>query len=568
MRQPQTGIFGTLARLLAFGADDRGTIAITSAMFFVIAISASALVVDVGALYLDKRKAQGVADLAAMAAAGDPDRAQAAAVATLRSNGITATTAMTVETGRYEPDAGRAVGDRFTPGLAPVNAARVRFTKTGPSYFAKTFNSTCCGIRVGALAYKPQLATFSIGSRLASVREGVVNGVLGSLLGGNVNLSLMDYNALAAADISLLDFSNALATRLSLTGGTYDQLFSGSANVGDIIAALASVTDRNGNTTASSALRLLGSQSNASAKTVSLSSLLDFGALNDKVVGTAAPGSFKAMQILSGAATISNGKKNIVNLDLGATVPGLLSVKADIAIGEPPQNSPWAAVGERGATIRTAQTRVRITAEVGGTGLLAGLRLRVPLYVDAAYAKGRLSKVACASDGTGSATVGVTPGIAVAAIGDVANGAFTDFNVDATINKATIVQTSLNLLLLSVDLKVLGRAVANAGNMSETPVTFTAAEISAGTKHTVSTNSLAQSLLTSLLGQLALEVQLTPLAITTPSAVTALVGGILASAAAPLDAVVFNILNTLGVHVGEADVWVQGVQCRGAALAG
>lgn len=55
----------------------------------------------------------------------------------------------------------------------------------------------------------------------------MLNAVLGRLLGANLSLSVMDYNALASANIDLFQFSNALATRVGLKAVTYGDLVAG-----------------------------------------------------------------------------------------------------------------------------------------------------------------------------------------------------------------------------------------------------------------------------------------------------------------------------------------------------
>src|SRR5690606_29438243 len=106
-----------------------------------------------------------------------------------------------------------------------------------------------------------------------------------------------------------------------------------------------------------------------------------------------------------------------VGLDLGATVPGLLSVSVDLGIGEPPQKSPWFTIGAGGEVVRTAQTRLRVVAEIGNHNALAGLlgaRIRIPLYLELAYAEARLKSVACPTGRPESVEVKVAarPGIA------------------------------------------------------------------------------------------------------------------------------------------------------------
>src|SRR3546814_2928366 len=57
----------------------RASISITTAFGMTMLIGSAAFAVDLGSLYLDRRKLQGIADAAAMAAAGRPGEERAAA---------------------------------------------------------------------------------------------------------------------------------------------------------------------------------------------------------------------------------------------------------------------------------------------------------------------------------------------------------------------------------------------------------------------------------------------------------------------------------------------------------
>lgn len=46
----------------------------------------------------------------------------------------------------------------------------------------------------------------------------------------------------------------------------------------------------------------------------------------------------------------------------------------------------------------------------------------------------------------------------------------------------------------------------------------------------------------------------------------ALVGGILGAATGSLDQLLASVLSSLGVGLGQADVWVTGIRCDGAVL--
>lgn len=540
-----------------FCRDDKGGIAIIACAFFMVGIACAALAVDVGSLYLEKRKSQGIADLAAMAAAGDLAHAEAAARATLVANKMNMQeTTFTVELGHYEANASKAVAARFVIGALPYNAARVTVTKPGKIFFAKTFADNCCQMTVTALAANAQLATFSLGTRLAALREGVVNSMLSGLLGGSVNLSVADYNAIASANVGLLQFGKALATQLNLTGVSYNEVLTANASVGNVLNALAAVTT---SASAQVALRKIANQSSAASVSVPLPSMVSFGPLgylgvSDPITGV--DPQFNLMDIVNAATTIAgNGK--LISIDLGATIPGVASLTLDVALGQPAQQSPWAAVGQAEAKVHTAQMRARLVAEVGGTGILAATRVRLPIFISGAYADGRLTNIACAADGTGSVTVGAKPGVAYATVGEVSDADLTNFNSNPVATKATMV----DLLLIKV--KAYTDPAIQVTNTSESSVTFSQSDINNKTIKRVSTRNIVETLVSSLVSGLHLE--LGPL---TTSAVTPLIGGLLAPVASPLDQVVYTLLSSLGIRLGEVDVRVHGVRCGGSVLAG
>lgn len=544
-----------LRRCKTSWSDKRGGVAIMSGALFSVSIVCAAFAIDLGSMYLEKRQSQGVVDLAAMAAAADIVRAEAAARATLSANRIDLTNAnLTVEVGHYEANVATAVPQRFQVGVLPLNAARVTLTRPANTYFARTFVSDCCQVRVSALAANAQVATFSLGSRLAALRDGVVNQLLGGLLGGNITLSAVDYNAIASANVGMFQFGQALATELNLTGVSYRDLMAADVSVGSVIKALAHIAP---DTASRTALNAHSAQSSASFVKVPMSQVLNYGPLENRLVGEAL--SFpdprlNVMDLVTAAAGIS-GTGRLIKLNLGATIPGIAKLTLDVAIGDPVKQSPWAAVGQVQATVNTAQIRIRLVAEVGGTGLLSATRVRLPIYIDGAYATGRLASIACASDGTGSVGVAARPGIAAAHIGEVSDWDLTSFHPNVLPTKATLVDLAL--------IKVKGSASIDVTNTSESTVSFSQTEINNKTVKRVSTRNIAETLVSSLLSRLSLE--LGPL---TLPAVDPLVRNILTGVAVPLDQVTYTLLTSLGVRLGEVDVRVHGVACGGSVLAG
>jgi uncharacterized membrane protein len=103
--------------------------------------------------------------------------------------------------------------------------------------------------------------------------------------------------------------------------------------------------------------------------------------------------------------------------------------------------------------------------------------------------------------------------------------------------------------------------------MSDTNVVFRYVDITSLTAKNVRTAAFTQSLSASLVGNLTLTVNAGGLLSLTPTPVlTALIRSILAPAAPAIDGILNNVLKTLGIGLGEADVWVNGVRCDGAAL--
>lgn len=553
-----------LAAMRRFVRNSTGSIAIFSAAVLPLSIGALALAVDMGSLYIERRQAQSAADLAAMAAAADLDHAEAAVAATLQANGIATTRTLSVIKGHYSPDPAIAPDARFRPATDPVNAVEVVFSKPGRIFFASVFIDQPIEMEVRALAANASLATFSIGSRLLAVRDGLLNALLGAMLGSNINLSAMSYESLVNADIKLLGFMNALATEVHATGGTFNDVLNASMTAGNVFNAAAAATAADGNSSASAALHALSGQAGSANLSVPLSTLINLGPLGSASLAQPPPGldaGVNAMDLVNGTAALANGT-NQVALNLGATIPGVLSLKVDLAVGERQQQSPWVAVGQPGASVYTAQTRLRLVAEIGGSGLLAGVRVRLPIGVDIAFARATLKEVTCSNGdrSTASAKIAARPGIARAWIGELSNSSLANVASEPSISNARIVDTGL--------IKVTGRADVSATNTSDTMLTFTQADVDAGTIKRVGTSNFVETIVTSLLGNLSLNVQIGGLGLGLPGTVAQLVMTILRPVAAPLDQVIYSLLTTLGVHLGEADVRVHGIRCGTAILAG
>jgi uncharacterized membrane protein len=582
---------GRLARSML--GDRKANFTVMAALSAPVALALAAVAIDEASIYTERREAQAMVDLAAITAASNITNIDTAVVTTLTDNGMPGVvvqasgqtiapavgkTVVTVTPGRYAAS-GANVSQRFQASATPYNAVRVTLKKIPARYFASSLIPTPV-IGTQATASMTPQATFSVGSRLLSLNGGILNALLGGLLGSNVSLSVMDYNALISADVSVLSFVDGLATQLNLTGVSYSDVLASQATVGQIATAMANVPGLG--STAKAALQTIASKSTSTVK-IPLSHLIDLGSVGSLGLGQKPAGlgvDASAMGMLMAAAGLANGSKQ-VDVALSAAIPGVLSTTLAIAIGEPPQSSPWLAVGEAGTVVRTAQTRIKllVTVGVGNSNLGGGISLlsvKLPLNVEVAYAEAKLTDISCPTGPDSlKVTIAAKPGVAAvnlaASDADSSPTAFADFSNPQSFSDANIADVSLNLLLLKIPLiQVKGSAGAEITNISSTNLVFNKTEIAAKTIKTTPTRDITQTLTASLVDKLSLSVNalgilgldVTALLGTVKPAVTTL----LKTVTAPVDTLLYNLLDTLGVHVGEADVRVTGATCGRSVL--
>ncbi len=551
-------------RLRSLQRSETGTVAVISALVMTAMIGFAAIAVDVGSIHYDSRRLQGAADLAAIAAASNTAHATQAARSTFTDNGGWTLNTLVVETGNYDPDPAKTLNQRFVANGLPINAARVVARADSPLYFARIFQDDETEIAAAAVATRPAEAAFSIGSRLLSLEGGIINAILGRMLGGNVNLRVMDYRSLADADIDLLKFMDQLAVEADIEAGSYQQVLDADLTAGKILSAMARTARNDSKIDAARALEDLA-YAISSTTPVDLTRLLNIGKAANAQIGTSTQyglaAAVNALQMVNTLALVSNGTHQ-VDVNLGATIPGLSKTELSLVIGEPPQGTSWITVGEKGAFVRTAQTRIKLAVEIGGTGLLAGVAIKLPIFVDVAYAEGRLSNIACGLTANDhSVTIATQPGILNAWVGNVSN--FTAVNATPSVSAAQIVNAA-GLARITASTHI------NSGNMNAENLVFSASDIANRRYKTAVTHDYSQSLVSSLLGpDLRLNVTLLGvpdlLGVLTNQLKT-LVRALLLPVTPVLDKIVYTTLTTLGIRLGEADVTVHGVRCNNAVV--
>ena len=550
-----------LSLLRRFGADERGNIAIMGAGLMTLVIGCSALAVDLGSIFADRRKTQSATDLAAIIAASNLSNAQNAATATVVKNNYPASALVKLELGNYTANSAIAPQARFvTPAAGTANAARVTLNTQTPLYFARYFTgANQYTIRTTATAASTALASFAIGSRLLALNEGLINGMLTAMLGTNISLTVMDYQALVNARIDALDFISALATRINMTGATYDSVLTSNIRVADLMAAaLTTQQAANGASAATTALSTISQAASSTSTTIRPGSLIDVGPYANLVTGqkSGIGVSVSVFDLVSAVAQVSNGTNQIAtSVNLG--LPGIAGASLTVRIGERPVGSSWIAVGTKGASVHTAQTRILLSVQVAGGG--GAPMVNLPIYVEIASGTATLDAVTCGHPNisTSNVTLGVTPGIVDAWIGNVTAAELTNFTSKPNPPAATLVNLG--------GVTVTGKAHAGMGNTTPKAVQFSYSDIQSNTKKTVTTTNFTSSLTSSLLSDLSLTVNAGPLSIPIPG-IGSTVSGVIGGATSSVDQLLAAVLATLGVGIGQADVWVNGIRCGGAVL--
>lgn len=526
--------------------DDGGGIAIMAASAGALFCVLAAITVDLGSIALDGRTLQGAADLAALSAARDLDRAEPAARATAEANLTPVSTQ--VVTGLYVADPAVAPNARFVPGGAAPNAARVTLSKASPLYFGRWIvgreSLLLTKTATAATATEPPRAMFSIGSRLAALDGGVANALLSGLTGSTVSLSVMDYNRLADARVNLLGFSDALATELGVQAGDYDGLLAHRVDAG---RALRVLKDLAGDQADSTLSKLTGA---AAGVTFRVGDLIGVEADAGQGLAEGLDASVSVMDLVM--AMLETGGDRQVALDLGPRA-GIAALDVSLAIGERPNHSPWLTVTGTGSPIvRTAQARLYVKVRTAQT--LSGLaQVNLPILIELASSEARLNDIDCDPD---AVELGVRPGLASAKIGEIDESRLKDFKRALSPTPATL----LNVLGL---VKLTGRANVEIADTGFRSVRFSAADIEARRIKTVTSSSLATGLITTLIQRLDVTVQVIGLGIGLGGIVQAL-GVLLAPLGPVLDAAINPLLDMLGLRLGQADVRVHGVTCPDA----
>lgn len=548
------------APLCSLCSDRRGSSLILVGLLGVVLLGFTAIGVDGASFFLARRHQQAATDMAAIAAAAALNQASARIATVMAANGFPAA-ALEIATGRYTPDASLDPEHRFALSGAG-NAVRVTATTTQPFIFGGAFQALLGGsqasgsagtgftIRTQAIARKQDSVAFTLGTGVAALDGGLLNGVLGGLLGTSISLTAMDYQGLANARVDLFEFSNAVATRIGATGSTYGSLSAGVATPSVLFASLADALA--GNPAAAAAARTVAGTVPSSVA-APLAPLIDFGPAASLAVGAQPPVSARVsgLDLLTALVRLCNGGR-LATLDLGTSLPGLAGVQMSVLIGEPAQGSGFFAVGPEGTILHAAQVRLQVTAQVSGAGLPG--TMTVPFYLELAPATAAVASLDCANGASQAvATLSVASGLATAAIGTVRASDMANLSASPPVSAAP-------LLDLAGILRVTAAAQASLANPGGVAVPFTADDIRSGLQKTTSSATSLATLLNGLAQDTRVSVSLFGLTPPQPTLLTAVQAAVAASVR-PLDLALERLLPVLGLSVGNATAGVTGVRC-------
>lgn len=412
-------------------------------------------------------------------------------------------------------------------------------------------------------------ACVGAGPRLASVnstRGALLNALMGNLLGSSLNLSVLDWNAIATNDVNLGLVITSLQSQLGVS--TPSQVLTTSATGNQILTALIAAANSTGNTTLVSALNNLRSSINGLSGTIMLGDFLNVSVPSGALTGV----NINTLDFLTGVIQLYN-YRNVVGTPTPVTISGaalglgvtLTSVQLSAQVVEPPVFR----CGGAGTTFHTATIRVKLALDLVDLNPAAGA-LNIPLttsgaavtlgqidlYLEVARADGTITAINAVSH---AVTMQVTPGVADAYLGAIADSLFWNraraLNATTDLSYGTIGSLTINSTTVAIRAKAYARGQAPFtstltfnGPFPQTQTASTSAVFAANLLDSLFTNLTLQ--LSPSLG--VLDAVLLPLL--KPIVTTALTSPL----TTVLGSLVDPLLELLGVGLGEADVTVFG----------
>lgn len=467
----------------------RGAIGLMAALTLGLAMMFMLLVVDSGRLYLEQRKLQRVADVAALEAVtrdGDCLANLTAAKYSKESasrNGFTVADGTTLSTSCGVLKTGTDNLRSFTLDASKKDAIRVVATRVVPTSIAAgigalftsgptRLNTQLTATAVSAPAVLPPLAMLTIGSTLLvvdSTKSAALNLLLGKMLGGKLDLSLAGWQGLVDTNINLLSYLNQLAIDAHVSAGNYTELLNTSIGLNQLLDTAITVLTAGGTTTSLAVSGLTDLKAAAGSTSLVLGQLLQ---LQTATPSSALNTNLQVFQLVEAFVQLANSKNGIV-ASIPLNIPALVNGSVQVKVIEPPQlsafgNPALAKANPMGADrifVRTAQVRTVLSLNLpllsGITGLIDAIAstpvvggvtnaLNDLLHLNLAGAVGSLL---CTLTGTCQVTdlkILPTSTIDIALEVAAADSHVTDYNCASDATKSLTTQTNTAVVKLKV----------------------------------------------------------------------------------------------------------------------
>lgn len=520
----------------------QGVISILAAVALGVSVIVAALALDLGRIYWIKRDLQKAADLASLSAVTDLPQATTVAQNIALANGFNfqneaTANSMTVTTGIYD-----WTNRIFTAGGAvdSLDAVQVVVTTTVPYYFMPG----SLRVEASAISVRDPVAGFALGSYLARLNtadSALLNGVLGGLLGGAINLDLVSYQGLAAGTVSLAGLQAALGL------GTVNEVLNANVTYAALLDATIAALNNKGDAASINAASVLGTMRTGVSPSLSLrvGDLLKADTSNPQAAANA---EVNVMQMVQFGAQLANGNHFVDIPNLGVSVPGVATTRLSLSLIEPPTIAIGPARRDASGAWMTrahaAQLRLRLQLN-----LLGGV-INLPIYLEAGAADAALTHIQCRVPKDDSeVTIQTTPQLLGVYIGNVSDAVMENHSAPVTPTPATLV----NLLGL---VTVTGYASVPVGGGSPRDLVFTGPFDQNNNQSTASLG-IGSSLNTAIQQPGNLTVRILGLGLN----LGPILGAILGILGPVLDALLDPLLSLLGVQLGGADVTAFYLNC-------
>jgi uncharacterized membrane protein len=403
-----------------------------------------------------------------------------------------------------------------------------------------------------------------VGPRLAGVdsqRGLLLNALFSALLGNQVNLTVLDWNAIATAHLDVIQLLDVLQSDLQLASP--QQVLDTDITLLQFLNAAADVAHADGNTAAVSALNALSLGIAPLTGTIRLGDLIQ----SDFPDGALAVLEMDLLSLLTGVISLFNYENVLTTpqpISVSGSALGLPNV-AETQLYAQVIEPPIVKCGPTGTQFYSAEIRIKlnvntvtapIRVSVLGLGQVSVSLTQLGLYLDVARAQGTLNFVDTLAPQVG---MNVQPGIVHAYIGTISDNLF--FNRDTVITPAMVSFSTIGEVKVG-GLTAALRGKADAlGSTTNTNLTFNGPFPQTQTVGTSAT--FISNLVSTLVNDLELQVTPNILGVLL-NTVLNLVRPLLNTLITPilsnvLGGLVDPLLVLLGIGIGEADVTVLGV---------